>query len=290
MEEIVRNERLLVRSWASDVDEQTLVQATRHGVLRRPRRPGGAHARRPSRAGATVGSVIPTDSAIIPAAVGVDIGCGMVAVETSLSAEDLPDDLGGILSGVSRAVPAGFSRNKEPTTPAWRWIEQNPLPRGRELPVALHKKAAAQLGTLGSGNHFVEICKDERDLVWAVLHSGSRGVGNELARAHRRRQAALPGAAPCGRRQGPRLLPRHRSRVRALRRGHAVGPAVRVPQPRADDGRGAGRAAARRSVGRSSSASASTATTTTPSARFTTVGPCGSPARARSAPGSATGA
>ena len=184
MEEIIRNERLLVRSWASDVDEQTLVQATRTACCDALAGPVALMPDAHLGLGATVGSVIPTESAIIPAAVGVDIGCGMVAVETSLSAEQLPDDLGKILAGVARAVPAGFSRNKEPTTPAWRWIEHNPLPRGSELPVKLHKKAAAQLGTLGGGNHFVEICKDERDLVWAVLHSGSRGVGNELAREH----------------------------------------------------------------------------------------------------------
>ena len=184
MEEIIRNERLLVRSWASDIDEQTLVQATRTARCDALSGPVALMADAHLGLGATVGSVIPTDAAIIPAAVGVDIGCGMVAVETSLSAEQLPDDLRGVLAGVARVVPAGFGRNREPTTPAGRWMAVNPIPRRAEVSVKLQRKAAAQLGTLGGGNHFAEICKDERDQVWAVLHSGSRGIGNELARRH----------------------------------------------------------------------------------------------------------
>ena len=184
MEEIVDDERLLVRSWASDLDPNALLQATRTAGCAALAGPVALMPDAHLGLGATVGSVIPTESAIIPAAVGVDIGCGMVAVETSLEVSQLPDDLNSILSGIAASVPAGFSRNKQPTTPAWRWIEANPLPRGSELPTKLHKKAAAQLGTLGGGNHFVEVCRDQDGAVWAVLHSGSRGVGNELARGH----------------------------------------------------------------------------------------------------------
>jgi len=142
--------------------------------------------------GATVGSVIPTVDAIIPAAVGVDIGCGMMAVQTSLSASDLPDDLKKLRTAIERSVPHGRTdrggRNDKgsfrgPTAPAekaWRKlkggyaqiIDSHPsLDRGRTL---------QQLGTLGTGNHFIELCLDGEDGVWIMLHSGSRGVGNRI--------------------------------------------------------------------------------------------------------------
>jgi len=142
--------------------------------------------------GATVGSVVPTVGAIIPAAVGVDIGCGMIAARTSLTASALPDHLFGIRDAIERAVPHGRTdhggRNDRG---AWRdvpaavdeaWaglsagyaaiVERHPrLGRGPER---------AQLGTLGTGNHFIEVCLDESDRVWLMLHSGSRGVGNRV--------------------------------------------------------------------------------------------------------------
>jgi len=142
--------------------------------------------------GATVGSVIPTLGAIIPAAVGVDIGCGMMAVRTSLTVNDLPDDLSGLRSVIERAVPHGRTnhggkgdRGAWTNVPArsedaWkrmragyrRIIESHPrLDRGR---------TAEHLGTLGTGNHFIEVCLDEAQRVWIMLHSGSRGVGNRL--------------------------------------------------------------------------------------------------------------
>lgn len=130
--------------------------------------------------GCAVGAVIPTNGAIIPAAVGVDIGCGMIAVETTLSAAELPDDLGGLLSGIARAVPAGVGRSHtgRDTGGALDALPRTKL-TGKQLDTA-----AAQMGTLGSGNHFIEICLDPADTVWAVLHSGSRGIGNQLARRH----------------------------------------------------------------------------------------------------------
>ncbi len=139
--------------------------------------------------GATVGSVIPTKNAIIPAAVGVDIGCGMIAVETDLSANDLPDDLQPLVSRFGRSVPAGVGRGRNPSsrgrldqairTRANAWMSDHPHDLGD-----LGARALVQLGTLGSGNHFLEVCLDERDVVWVVLHSGSRGVGNRLADRH----------------------------------------------------------------------------------------------------------
>jgi tRNA-splicing ligase RtcB len=142
--------------------------------------------------GATVGSVIPTLGAIVPAAVGVDIGCGMAAVRTSLSASDLPDDLKGWRSAIERAVPHGreVGRGKRDkgswgTPPAhvdeaWRELEPG-FRRIVEKHTAIESSnQRTHLGTLGSGNHFIEVCLDEGDAVWFLLHSGSRGVGNKI--------------------------------------------------------------------------------------------------------------
>ncbi|HUN60278.1 MAG TPA: RtcB family protein [Candidatus Binataceae bacterium] len=143
--------------------------------------------------GATVGSVIPTKGAIIPAAVGVDIGCGMAAVLTSLTASDLPDDLKSLRKAIEKAVPHGRTdHGGRHDTGAWRevpeanrarWVALN---EGYERIVAKHPKVSrnahptAHLGTLGTGNHFIEVCLDENDRVWLMLHSGSRGIGNRI--------------------------------------------------------------------------------------------------------------
>ncbi len=142
--------------------------------------------------GATVGSVIPTKGAIIPAAVGVDLSCGMVAVRTSMSSKDLPDSLRSWRTAIEEAVPHGavkgashdkggfFSedlpeRNRE----VWAHkLEGKYKEINEKHGKIFHKKAPFQLGTLGSGNHFIEICLDENDRVWLMLHSGSRGPGN----------------------------------------------------------------------------------------------------------------
>lgn len=149
--------------------------------------------------GATVGSVIAMEQAVAPAAVGVDIGCGMTAVRTSLRAGDLPDDLGTIRAGIERAVPVGFaSHNGEPRTVgkhaglASRFREQMKAfseLRARDLTRAARsskaeRKAVQQVGTLGGGNHFIELCTGDDDRVWVTLHSGSRGTGNQLAQVH----------------------------------------------------------------------------------------------------------
>lgn len=135
--------------------------------------------------GATVGTVIPTERAIIPAAVGVDIGCGMMAVRTTLSASDLPDSLKAVRSAIEKAVPHGRDEWKSPPKavqeawarmrPGYREIlAGHPAVRGR------HENEGAQLGSLGGGNHFIELCLDEAERLWVMLHSGSRGVGNRL--------------------------------------------------------------------------------------------------------------
>ena len=134
--------------------------------------------------GATVGSVIATKGAIIPAAVGVDVGCGMVAVRTRFFAKDLPDNLDKLRAGIERRIPLGAGAgNKKLTDTA--------IERVRELKsIAMQdyekvdKHWITALGSLGSGNHFIEICLDENDQVWVALHSGSRGIGNRLATKH----------------------------------------------------------------------------------------------------------
>jgi tRNA-splicing ligase RtcB len=138
--------------------------------------------------GATVGSVIPTRRAIIPAAVGVDIGCGMNAVRLSLAADSLPDSLARVRSAIERAVPVGFDEHDEADA---RREACSPLGRRLEAIVGKHPKIAKmqrdhenkwvrQMGSLGGGNHFIEVCLDETDRVWVMLHSGSRGVGNRI--------------------------------------------------------------------------------------------------------------
>jgi tRNA-splicing ligase RtcB len=142
--------------------------------------------------GATVGSVIPTKQAIIPAAVGVDIGCGMMAMRTTLDAAQLPDDLKSIRSAIERAVPHGRTDNGgRNDRGAWKHSPSRQLevwsslkPRYDAI-VAKHPKLGRgndlnHLGTLGTGNHFIEVCLDEDAQVWFLLHSGSRGVGNRI--------------------------------------------------------------------------------------------------------------
>ncbi|HEX6242878.1 MAG TPA: RtcB family protein [Polyangiales bacterium] len=143
--------------------------------------------------GATVGSVIPTARAIIPAAVGVDLGCGMMAVRTSLRAEQLPDNLHGVRTAIEKSVPHGRTlqrgrRDKgawgdPPAAVAQAWSRQ--LASDFARIAAKHPKIAdanhlVHLGTLGTGNHFIELCLDEADAVWVMLHSGSRGIGNRI--------------------------------------------------------------------------------------------------------------
>jgi tRNA-splicing ligase RtcB len=136
--------------------------------------------------GATVGSVIPTRGAIIPAAVGVDIGCGMAAVRTTLRASDLPDNLAQLRSSIERSVPVGNGPGGEhrrlPDSHETR-LARSGLVTRLEAIKAKHRKIRTdkldrQIGTLGGGNHFIEICLDETGSVWVMLHSGSRGTGN----------------------------------------------------------------------------------------------------------------
>jgi tRNA-splicing ligase RtcB len=142
--------------------------------------------------GATVGSVIPTKGAVIPAAVGVDIGCGMMAARTSLHASDLPDSLEGVRNAIEKAVPHGrdVGRGKRDTgswgdppaaiVSAWATLAERFARITAKYPKLGKTNNLVHLGTLGTGNHFIELCLDEADRVWVMLHSGSRGVGNAI--------------------------------------------------------------------------------------------------------------
>ena len=155
--------------------------------------------------GATVGTVIPTRAAIVPAAVGVDIGCGMLAVKTDLAAAHLPENLGRLRAQIERDVPVGFNFHKRPLAPEgsreafeldkrMKNLEQR-YPKLRiqeEMGRFDEPRMWRQLGSLGGGNHFVEICLDAEDAVWIILHSGSRNVGNVIGQSamHMAKQVA----------------------------------------------------------------------------------------------------
>ncbi|MEG0183250.1 MAG: RtcB family protein [Stenotrophomonas sp.] len=141
--------------------------------------------------GATIGSVVPTIGAIIPAAVGVDIGCGMIATRTTLTASDLPDNLSAVRSAIERAVPHGRSVGRGRDKGSWETPPELAVDGWTQLvddfalicerhPKLKNTNNLKHLGTLGTGNHFVEICLDEDQRVWFMLHSGSRGVGNAI--------------------------------------------------------------------------------------------------------------
>jgi RNA-splicing ligase RtcB len=175
------NDKLI--SWASDIDPGTIRQAEK--TARLPIVPGHVALMPDAHIGlgATVGSVIPTKGAVIPAAVGVDIGCGMVAAELDVTEDQLPDTLGPLLGRIERVIPAGVGRGHDDVSRnADRWLSAHRP--ATELAGKQATKAARQFGTLGSGNHFFELSVDERGRVWVVLHSGSRGIGNQLAQMH----------------------------------------------------------------------------------------------------------
>jgi len=183
-----------VKIWTSDLDPQARRQL--ENTARLPIVHGHIAAMPDVHAGigATVGSVIPTKAAIIPAAVGVDLGCGVHAVQLSLTAEDLPGSLRPIRSAIESAVPVGFDVHASSgVRGSSRDNAANALAAGLEEIVARSPAIASmqknfaetwrrQLGTLGGGNHFIEVCLDEQRHVWVMLHSGSRGIGNVIGR------------------------------------------------------------------------------------------------------------
>jgi tRNA-splicing ligase RtcB len=176
-------------SWASIIDdnakEQALTSSSMPFVLPHLALMPDAH----FGLGATVGSVIPTMGAIMPAAVGVDIGCGMIAIRTQFTKADLAGkDLGGLRHSIERSIPlsAGKFNHKITETAQARINELTEMAGDR---LDFYNKLTRtsweyQLGSLGSGNHFIEVCLDEEDRIWLFLHSGSRGIGNSIAMHH----------------------------------------------------------------------------------------------------------
>lgn len=197
----IPGERVPIRMWADPDGVESAAMEQLRNVTRMPWTHGLAvmpdvHYGK----GATVGSVIAMRDAVSPAAVGVDIGCGMTAVRTGLNAEHLPDDLRSLRSALEATIPVGFHAHDEPVDPAgvpglrsfgwdtfWAGFD--------DLAEAVHprnERARRQMGTLGGGNHFLEVCLDDDQTVWLVLHSGSRNIGKELADHHIGRAQALP--------------------------------------------------------------------------------------------------
>lgn len=174
-----------VLSWATDIDENTANQARVSAEMPFIE---GHIALMPDAHfgyGATVGSVIPTRGAIMPSAVGVDIGCGMIAANLGLTASDLPDDLNQLHTKIAMAVPSGMGKGHEGSGPAGDVLGFPEWPvTSDEWDNKWRQVALRQFGSLGGGNHFIELCLDEGDNVWLVLHSGSRGVGNKIAQKH----------------------------------------------------------------------------------------------------------
>lgn len=176
--------RVPVHVWTEDVDDNSKQQLRNtaslpcvfHHVAAMPDVHFGM--------GATVGSVVATKEAVIPAAVGVDIGCGMMAAQLPFTASQLPDSLKELRTEIEWSVPVGFNWHNKPTKEAEEWAG---FAGFKDIPEQLHSmggKALKQLGSLGGGNHFVEVCLDTKQNVWVMLHSGSRGIGNEIAKVH----------------------------------------------------------------------------------------------------------
>ncbi|ASU57949.1 RtcB family protein [Nocardiopsis dassonvillei] len=197
----VSGERVPIRMWAAPDEVEAAAMEQLRNVTRVPWVHGLAvmpdvHYGK----GATVGSVIAMRDAVSPAAVGVDIGCGMTAVRTDLTAERLPDDLRRLRSALEAVIPVGYHAHDEPVDPAavptlreadWSgfWAGFDAL---ADAVRPRRERALRQMGTLGGGNHFLEVCLDDGGAVWLVLHSGSRNIGKELASHHIERAQALP--------------------------------------------------------------------------------------------------
>ena len=170
-----------VRSWASILDDKTREQAAKSALLPILTEPIALMADAHLGYGATIGSVIPTESAVIPSAVGVDIGCGMAARKVDLKAAAAVQLADGWVRNCEASIPAGMGKSRSGySSVANRWMAEHPPPATLPNP----QRAEAQLGSLGSGNHFIELATDQDDGTWILLHLGSRGPGNQLATLH----------------------------------------------------------------------------------------------------------
>ncbi len=178
---VLSDQRVPVKIWTDTVEAQALSQLRNAARLPFVFKHVAAMPDVHLGIGATVGSVIATKGAICPAAVGVDIGCGMMAVRTNLTASQLPDSLEGLRHSIERSIPLGFEHNKELSVTVenheiWATMPERFQPSW--------KKIQSQLGSLGGGNHFIEVCLDTEGRVWVMLHSGSRNIGKTTAEYH----------------------------------------------------------------------------------------------------------
>ena len=192
----------VVKSWASIIDDNTREQAT---LISRSNIVEGHLALMPDAHfgyGPPVGTALRTRDGVMPYAVGVDIGCGMIAAETTLRREQLIGHEGAILEAIREMIPSGVGRGHDGAilNAADAFVEEHGFPKGLESGAfdagrvkQMRKKIKPQFGTLGAGNHFVEVCDNDEGTVWLLLHSGSRGIGNMLATGHQQRARAFCG-------------------------------------------------------------------------------------------------
>lgn len=184
-----------VVTWADDLDADTVRQATNVAALPFVMEPVAVMADGHLGYGVPIGTVLATRGAVIPSAIGVDIGCGVILVQTTLSSLDLPDNLDALHDAIRLAVPAGMGQGHEGSDGNSRrdrrWHEFTNRVDSPRMTVRQIETAFKQFGSLGGGNHFVEVCLDQNDAVWVVLHSGSRGIGNQLATEHIRHAKGL---------------------------------------------------------------------------------------------------
>jgi tRNA-splicing ligase RtcB len=179
--ELVLNARVPVKVWTGNVEPEAIEQLRNVASLPVVHPHVAAMPDVHLGKGATIGSVVPTREAVCPAAVGVDIGCGMSAQKTSIPADRLSaEDRKKLRHSIEREIPVGHEQKRQPFQDAIEWIESHPPPDS--VSKAVHDRALHQLGTLGGGNHFIEVCVDRDDgMLWTLLHSGSRNVGKSVA-------------------------------------------------------------------------------------------------------------
>lgn len=183
MNKVISDTKRPVKIWASDIEAEAEQQVRNMGNMPFIHSHVAVMADAHAGKGSTVGTVIATRGAIIPAAVGVDIGCGMCAVKLPMKIDLFGDSLAALRSSIERSVPVGFNSNKEVTKRVEDALMAISGPMTTKKGFNLDK-VAKQLGTLGGGNHFIEICQDTNNDAWVVLHSGSRNLGKTLAEVH----------------------------------------------------------------------------------------------------------
>jgi len=193
--ELVINARVPVKVWTGNVEPEAIEQLRNVAALPVVHPHVAAMADVHLGKGATIGSVVPTREAVCPAAVGVDIGCGMSAQKTSIPADRLTaEDRKELRHSIEREIPVGHEQKRQPFEDAVEWIASHPPPDS--VSKAVHERALHQLGTLGGGNHFIEVCVDRDDgMLWTLLHSGSRNVGKTVADVHMARAKRAMGRA-----------------------------------------------------------------------------------------------